>query len=468
MLAIQLTLLVAGIVWAAVLLLRGSLVVGCLAWLLTVVCFGRSFFAVDAGPVTVSLDRFALVSLVVAYLVHRCLGKTDPKPLVLADVLLLALVALLTFQTLSHDYSRRFFEARSTPIWNLLAGYGMPLTVYWIIRQSKLTERSLHYIYGFLVLLGVYLATTGLLEITEQWWLVFPRYIADPDVGIHFGRARGPFGNSIRYGLYVAICFFAALLIWRRLSRRWQVLTLPLGLLFLGAIFFSYTRSVWLGVAGAVLLVAILNVPRRIRLGLVSSLCVAGSLVFVLHWERLVYLEREESAGHAAVSVSNRAAHAYVSWQMFLDRPLMGWGYGQYPNEKLAYLYDRNTTLKLQRLRERLSHNTILTMLVEAGVIGLGLFLAVLTSWFCTAVSIWRDPAQPVWARRHALLVLAALCAYVPQALFHEVTFRPDINALVFVLAGTLVGLRAGQASSPSAADLRWFDRQRIPEPALS
>lgn len=468
MLAIQLVLLAASLVWGAVFLLRGSLVIGCLAWLLAVVCFGRSFLAMDAGPVTVSLDRLVLVLLVIAYLVHRSLGRTDPKPLMLADYLLFALVAWLTLSTLTHDFGRQFFDSTSTPLWNLLAGYGMPLTVYWIIRQARLNERSILYLYGFLVVLGVYLAMTGLFEMTGQWWLVFPRYIADPDVGIHFGRARGPFGNSVRYGLYLSICVFAASMVWRRLPPRWQILSVPLGVLYLVAIFFSYTRSVWLGLSAGILLVAILSVPSRMRPGLLISICVVGTLVSVLNWDKLVFLKREESANYAAISVSNRAAHAYVSWQMFRHRPLTGWGYGQYPNEKLAYLYDHRTDLKLERLRKRLSHNTIMTLLVETGVIGLGLFFALLTSWFRQAVSLWRDPTAPLWVRQHAILVMAALCSYFPQLLFHEVTFRPDINALMFALVGTLVGLRPRPTAEVPVAQCQQCDRQPAPQPAIS
>ena len=43
-----------------------------------------------------------------------------------------------------------------------------------------------------LVAIGLYLGATGVLEGLHVWRLVFPSYIANPNVGIQWGRARGP------------------------------------------------------------------------------------------------------------------------------------------------------------------------------------------------------------------------------------------------------------------------------------
>jgi O-antigen ligase len=317
----------------------------------------------------------------------------------------------------------------------------MPFTAYWVVRQSQLDEQSIKQVHRFLIFLGIYLAVTGICEITQQWSFVFPRYIADSDVGIHFGRARGPFGNSVRYGLYVATCAFATWVVWKRLTPRWQIALVPLAPLFLAGVFFSYTRSVWLGMAAATLMAALLTLKGHLRTAALSLACLVGLLASIVLWDKLIHLERDESGGHAAVSVSNRAAHAYVSFAMFRDRPLLGFGFGHYPNEKLAYLQDRRTALKLQRLRTRLSHNTVLTLLVELGIIGLSLFMAVIAAWAFCAIRLWRNQNTPPWARQHAVLFLAVMCIYLTQLLFHEVTFRPDTNSLVFILAGTIVGL---------------------------
>ncbi|MFV2066406.1 MAG: hypothetical protein ACC645_05460, partial [Pirellulales bacterium] len=98
--------------------------------------------------------------------------------------------------------------------------------------------------------LGVYLAVTGIAEFTQQWWAVFPRFIADPTLGMHFGRARGPTLMSASLGVFLAICFWSAWFLWSRVSRGWQLaLVGAMGLMGV-ALYLTYTRSTWLGLAG--------------------------------------------------------------------------------------------------------------------------------------------------------------------------------------------------------------------------
>ena len=74
--------------------------------------------------------------------------------------------------------------------------------------------------------------------------------------------------------------------------------------------------------------------------------------------------------------------------------------------------------------------------------------------WYSTVVvSAWivcRDASLPDWARAHGVLVLGALAIYVCQVAFHELSYTPMDNSLVFFLAGTVMGLRP--AAKPAAA----------------
>ncbi len=100
--------------------------------------------------------------------------------------------------------------------------------------------------------LGVYLGVTGVLEITGQWWAVFPAHIADPNVGLHFGRARGPMVHAVSFGLYLGIGLLAAWLWQWRFGRLGRLLLLLPAPIMLAGLYGSYTRSVWMGaVAGA-------------------------------------------------------------------------------------------------------------------------------------------------------------------------------------------------------------------------
>ena len=100
-----------------------------------------------------------------------------------------------------------------------------------------------------------------------------------------------------------------------------------------------------------------------------------------------------EFVGQVAVSF------AYVSWKMFLDAPLLGVGYGQFQQAARPYLSDRTTSLYLEDIRNEPNHNTPLAMLTETGLIGFGLFLAILVGWTIQSWRMWRNPAAPDWVR---------------------------------------------------------------------
>ena len=435
------------LVWFAV---RGSLIAGCLAYLLVASCFGYPFLHFDLGPTVVTLDRLVIVGLSAAYIVQRALRRTDPKTLETIDKLLLALLAVLTFSTLTHDWHVGP-GCDAPPLWRLATGFMMPGIIYWIARQSWLIERRVTLVHGALACFGVYLAATGLAEVTHQWWLVFPKYIADPAVGLHFGRARGPMVQAVSYGLFLGINMLAAF-VWRsRWNRTGQIFWLIVIASELAALACTYTRSIWIGTALAIV-VALALTLRGIWRPIVLGALVSSALVMsVVQLDSLTNLQREGSATEARTSADMRASFAYVSWQMFLDRPILGFGFGQFYREKLPYLSDRSTPLQLELIRDFIHHNTYLSLLTETGLVGLGLYLAILIAWARRGWRLARSD-NPAWMRAHGVLLLGALATYVVQMMFHEVSYTTLDNSLLFLLAGIAVGL--GSASKrPETAE---------------
>lgn len=443
----------AGILWATIFVLRGSLVGGCLVFLLVACCFGHKLLEFDLGPVPLTLDRAVLVVLVLAYLVRRWLGRTAPGAPGLAGVdLLVAIFAgLLAVSTFTHKWQVTNAEQIS-PVWRLITGYLMPMTVYWIARQAPLSDRQVGWVQGSLAAFGVYLAVTGLAEVSGQWWLVFPKYIADPTVGIHFGRARGPMLQSACFGTLLAICFLAAWL-WRaRLGRGGQLLLVMLFPLYLAGIYVTYTRSNWAETALGLMIVLGMTLVGRWRVCVLGSMAAAGLMVGIAKWDSLVGFKREHTAEDTRKSVHMRGSFAYASWLMFQDRPLWGCGFGQYPAEVLPYLSDRSTDVNLESIRGYVHHNTPLCILVETGLVGLVVFLGVLGGWARAAWIVWRSPQTPDWARSQAVLLIGALAMYFCEAVFHDVTYTALENLLLFFLAGITVALRPLASPSPNVA----------------
>jgi O-antigen ligase len=382
------------------------------------------------------------------------LGKINPKPLTGVDWLVLVLAGVLTVSTFTHDW-RVSQKGDISPFWRLTFAYLMPIVLYWIARQSTISERGVWWLNAALAGFGIYLAITGLAEISGQWWLVFPQYIADPKIGIHFGRARGPMVQAACYGTSVGICLLGAW-IWRpKLSRPAQLLLLATMPLFAAAIYFSYTRSAWLATGLGLMVVTGLMLPSRWRLPVLGGVAACGLLVAATRWESILGFQREQSAGETRKSVDMRGSFAYASWLMFQDRPLWGCGFGQYRREVLPYLSDRSSDLDLESIRGYVHHNTLLCLLVENGLIGTLLFVGVLIGLARRAWRLHRNIDSPPWVKSQAALLLGVIVAYTVQMLSHDVTYTSIENMLLFFLAGVTMALissplRSNKKAAPS------------------
>jgi O-antigen ligase len=446
---------IAGLIWGVILLRRGGLLAGCLAVMLAGACFSVEFFKITLGPVPGTAERVLLVVLVGQYLLWRRWGWADPKPLGKAEILLCLFTGMMVVSTFSGDYAYLNYQ----PVAWLIIYYLMPFCMYWIVRQAKFNERSISAIFVCLTIFGAYLAITSLAEYFQAWELVFPPYIArsaSSAAAEFVGRARGPFLNPVSNGIALSICLGAALMIWPRLNRPGQLLMIPLYLLFFAAMYATLTRSVWMSGMLALAIVVGLATTWNWRLPVLGAGLLLAVLVGVTQWDRLLAFKRDRDldAGKTAESVELRPVLAKIAWDMFLDHPIFGCGYSQYKTEHPNYLSDRSTNLVLEKGRGYIPHNVVLSLLTETGLVGLGLFLAIVFLWARDAWRLWKTQTAPLEARQEGLLMLVVLGTYFLNGMFHDVSAAPMANMILFFLAGVTAGLRPliKEAVEPCAA----------------
>ena len=223
-----------------------------------------------------------------------------------------------------------------------------------------------------------------------------------------------------------------------------QLLLVLVTLLLLAAIYCTLTRSVWMGGMLTLALAVGLALPWNWRLPLLGGGLLVAALAGRDAMGQLLAFKRDKAlaAEKTAESVELRPIMAVVAWHMFLDRPLLGCGYSQYKTEHLNYLSDRSTDLPLERARGYIPHNVAFSLLTETGLVGLGLFAAMLVYWARDAWRLWRNAALPLWARQQGLLLLVALGVYLVNGMFHDVSVVPMANMTLFFLAGVTAGLR--------------------------
>ncbi len=445
----------AAVVWGAIYARRGSLAVGCGLLLFVSYTLGHQFWNARIGPLPLTLDRILLLGLAGVFAIRWRCGQLAKRPFTASDwalagmLLVFAMSALLSGQP---DFS----DGVTSKWGRLVAGFVIPAVLFVAIRNAQFTRQESTWLLVAFVAFGVYLAATALLEVTGGWSLVIPRYIADPSLGIHFGRARGPELNSVSLGTYLTACILCTWTLFSLAGRRSSQLALLFALpLMAVGIYFTYTRSTWLGLAVSGLVVAAIEIPRRWRFPAITMAGLFGLLMLAISWSHVVGLEREGTAADAAHSVNQRKSFAYVSWKMFCDHPLLGVGFGRFYDRKLEYLSDRSQNFELDSIRPLHHHNTILSVLTETGLVGLAAYVTLLAVWAQNAWRLAQNANLPRWSRALGVLMLALLANYLCSAVFHDLTLLPSQHFLLFAFAAITVNVRQ---AAPSQDVTSWSD----------
>ena len=401
--------------------------------------FGYEAWRFEAGPGTLTLDRLLLLGVGLAVGVRAWregIRATTPTIADWSVLLLLGWLALSCFTNLRGEE----VQLGASQLNRLLLSFFLPAFIYALVRHERFDGRKANFLLIGLASFGIYLGLTAVMESMEVWSLVFPRYIADPTIGLHFGRARGPGLNSVSLGVYLGVAAVAAILLIPRSSRAMQLFwSAAAGLMSCGVVL-TYTRSTWIGLAVAATLTICLQLPRSIRKPMCVLMLISGAVVALSAKNAIVSLEREDSGGVSAHSVQQRLAFAYVSYQMFKDHPLLGVGFGRFVDKKLPYLSDRSQSFELESLRLLDHHNTFLSVLTETGLIGIFALLVLLGSLGAAGWRLYNLVGEENAVRSLGLLMLGSLAVYVSSALFHDLTLVHSDQWLLFLIGGATVG----------------------------
>jgi hypothetical protein len=243
---------------------------------------------------------------------------------------------------------------------------------------------------------------------------------------------------SVSFGLYLAVGFLAGWIAWPRLSLLPQSVLLLSFPVAAAGIYFSYTRSVWIGAAVGLLIALTMSLHGRIRKVAFGTVFAAGLFSAVSYSDGLG-IDRRASAMRELPFM-----HGGFSdfWQSLQQQPMLGYGFGQSPDA------DGSSRPIAHYGRTQVS-NSLANLLSETGVVGLGLFLAMVISWGRNAWLLNHGPRTPLWARQYSVLFISAFGVYFSLLLFHELAFSALENSLLFFLAGITVSLRQVTRSSP-------------------
>ncbi len=280
---------------------------------------------------------------------------------------------------------------------------------------------------GVLVALGAYLGLTALIETVGPRGLLFPRYIDDPAVGIHFDRARGPLVEAAGNGLVLYTCAVAAVIAavtWR--DRRWRGLAAAVAALCVLGALFTLTRSVWLAAAGGTL-GALLFARETRRYVLPAG--VLGALVVAIAFAAVPgFADRADTRSNDDRPLWDRYNSNAAALRMLEQRPAVGFGWGRFATDSADY-YRQGQDYPLTSVRD--VHNVFLSNAAELGLLGAGLWLLSLLTAIAGGVMRRGPPVLRPW--RIGLVAVAT--SYLLAALTTPLGFAAP-TLLLWVWAG--------------------------------
>jgi putative inorganic carbon (hco3(-)) transporter len=313
-----------------------------------------------------SIDRLAFGLLILVVLLRACVLR---QPLRFGGPIALPMLAMVLLA-----FGGAVSQPNDAETWSLFAAkWLVPFALYHLAAWIFDDVESLRKFETFTLIVLGYLSLTAIFFMIDAKQLIFPRYILDESLGYHADRARGPFLQAVANGVALNLLGLLALNSFRR-----KKLRAVLALLFLAAlplaIVATKTRAVWLSFALSILGLLFFSSSRRVR---IACLCLVlaggvGLAAAVTFADRSASLaDRLEERG----PVIFRMEIYQAGWEMFLQKPLVGWGADDMQTELSKRISDF-------RQEQFFFHNTYLEIAVQYGLVGLVLYLWIVIDLF--------------------------------------------------------------------------------------
>ncbi len=307
--------------------------------------------------------------------------------------LLIGSVALYAVQaTYSGDFSKA--------LENVVFFYAPFALLFALLRDVKWNREILLSCLALALALAVIFAGVGFVEYERQQLFLNPKLVQANQYGDYF-RVNSVFFDPNIYGRFLAMVMIAAAVVLLQARTRRTVLAVAVVLLWLwGGLLTSLSQS---SMAALLLGLTILAAWRwdtmTILLVAIAVIVLGAAVALVAPPSAHLGLSGEGTSANNATS--GRANLISGGLSLFADRPLEGYGSGSFA---LQYRLHHRTT---EEVSVSASHTIPITIAAEQGIVGLVLYLLVLTSAFTVLLrDVGRSPPRIAVAACFAALML--------------------------------------------------------------
>jgi len=387
------------------------------------------------GAVTDRPDNYALLIVVAGLLLRMVVARAR-----LWSWSAVVIVGFVAYGLL--DTAVMGLLSRYTFAWYMRT-FGLPMLMFLLLAQHGFGLREFRSLVRSLLVLGAYMALVSIAERVGLYDFIVPTWISapPPDASgpslasvLYPGRSGGVLMQPAWNGLALSLILCLAILSARLSTGRSRWVGGVVGLLCLIGIFLSYTRAAWLACAFASLVLLWRPAATRTRTQLKRFAVVAGSAVLIVTLALL-----PDTTARQRIGDSGTVLFRFNLWEagagMVADRPMFGSGFGSFGDNIADYEQDM-TVGPPTNFSASPSHNTLLNVLVELGLIGIVLYAGALV----VMLRRIRAAALQRWGREGAVWATVFFGVYVIQAQF-AFAHEPTTNQIFFGVMGAVAGL---------------------------
>jgi len=417
------------------LLINKDFTLGIYIWLLSILFFKyeQPMFSGSILP-DISMERFLFIVLLGMFMLEAAFGKHKVFRWSLTEYSMALFLLFAVISMISTGLIVK--EGGKLKAGELLTGYIYPFSMFFISQSVYDSSEKKEGLIKFLILIGIYLGITAVLEHFNVDRLVFPKYIMDPGFGIHFGRARGPFCQAAVNGtvLGFSLCSSFYFLLANRKKNIWVSCSFMLLALLPLAIFFTYTRAVWLASALSLILVLffIFKQKKIIFVIITVLLCIAVfmAMPFILSGDTVAAaFDRIYDHG----PIDDRLNLYTVYMDMFKEHPFLGIGFDSFSEKAPDYYGNVNSVFF--RYGKLSPHDTFTNVLAEMGMLGAALILCIYISILFRSLKRYKNSPE---IRNMAIAFWGCMVVYIVNSIFIEMRYFEFVNGLFFIFAGAV------------------------------
>jgi putative inorganic carbon (hco3(-)) transporter len=307
----------------------------------------------------------------------------------------------------------------------------VPFLLVLVVPVAFGTRRQRDMLLATLVFVGAYLGFTAIAEGLNVKALVYPRYIIDPHVGIHYGRTRGPFGEAVANGLGLYACAVASAIAVYQWKRQWtRMIAGAVCVACLAGTIFTVTRAVWLGATLGTVIGMMCE--RRLRRSLLVFIPLGAVAVAILLLAVPGLSGKATSRLGAQGPVWDRLNTDLAAVRMVEQRPFQGWGWQRFTHSDTKFLR-QSANYPLTGWNAEV-HNVFLSHLVELGLIGTALWLWAFLLTIVAPMLRRGPPDIDPW--RIGLIAITIM--WLVAAMFGPVSYAFP-NALIWLWGGVVI-----------------------------